>query len=191
MLESGDQVIEILWNKSGNKGERKPRGSSLLPPCYTFTDSVVDIDKKTAADGSALPRYIHFTLEKTNKEMHDALSGLTRTLNIQNRDLGTAGTKDKRAITTQRVSMARGNKTIEDVWKAARGAAGGGGRGRGSRGRGGAGRGGYQGAGGSDRGVRIGDMEYSDSGLELGQLKGNKFVITLRYVPTPIIYHIR
>jgi tRNA pseudouridine13 synthase len=31
-----------------------------------------------------------------------------------------------------------------------------------------------------DRGTRIGDLEYSGKYLELGMLKGNHFVITLR-----------
>lgn len=132
--------------------------------------------EKVAAQGGPLPPYIHFTLQKTNKEMHDALSGLCRTLHLQSRDLGTAGTKDKRAVTVQRVTMKRGNKTIEDVWRAAKGG-GGGGRGRG-RGRGG---GGW--SNGPDRGVRIGDVEYGQGMLDLGMLKGNKFVVTLRYVP--------
>lgn len=129
-------------------------------------------ERQNRNDTKDLPRYIHFTLQKTNKEMHDALSGLTRTLHLQGRDLGTAGTKDKRAVTVQRVSMKRGNKTIEDVWRAAKGG-GGGGRGRGR------GRGGYS-AGGGERGVRIGDLEYKDYGFDLGMLKGNKFVVTLR-----------
>lgn len=72
--------------------------------------------------------------------------------------------------------------TVEDVWKVARNGAGGGGRG----GRGGArgGRGGARGGGGGggfvDRNIRIGDVEYGEFGFELGMLKGNKFVVTLR-----------
>lgn len=66
---------------------------------------------------------------------------------------------------------------IEDVWRASRG---GGGGGRGGRGRG---RGGFGGGwNGPDRGVRIGDVEYASEMLELGMLKGNKFVVTLRSV---------
>jgi tRNA pseudouridine13 synthase len=82
--------------------------------------------------------------------------------------LSVAGTKDKRGVTVQRVSLRRGNKTVEDVWKSAnqsnrrpmeeilsqRG----------------------------DRGVRIADLNYRKAGLELGMLKGNAFIITLRYV---------
>lgn len=33
-----------------------------------------------------------------------------------------------------------------------------------------------------ERGVRIGGLEYASSFLELGMLKGNAFVITLRFV---------
>lgn len=77
-------------------------------------------------------------------------------------------------MTVQRVSIKRGTKTIEEVYRASRG--GGGGRG----GRGGRGRGGYGGAQG-ERGVVLGDFCYADHGFELGMLKGNKFVITLRY----------
>ena len=86
-------------------------------------------------------------------------------------------------MTTQRVSIKRGTKTIEEVWRASRNSSGGGRGGRGGRGRGG-GRGG--GAAGAERGVVIGDLSYEDYGFELGMLKGNKFVITLRFVPSTL-----
>lgn len=85
------------------------------------------------------------------------------------KELAVAGTKDKRGVTTQRVSLKRAKRTLEDVWKAVnnvptrrsvadaitvRG----------------------------ERGVRIGDLVYRKSPLDLGHLKGNAFVITLRYV---------
>ncbi|GAA5911479.1 hypothetical protein JCM8208_006851, partial [Rhodotorula glutinis] len=51
------------------------------------------------------------------------------------------------------------------------------------------GRGGAWGGGGGfiDRNIRIGDVGYGDSALELGQLAGNKFVVTLRDVKTPSV----
>ncbi|KAL8279139.1 hypothetical protein RQP46_008395 [Phenoliferia psychrophenolica] len=158
LTPGGEQVIDVTWAVGGGK---KPRQSKA----------------EKAASGGNLPPYIHFTLQKTNKEMHDALSGLCRTLNIQNRDIGTSGTKDKRAVTVQRVSIKRGGRTIEEVWKAANPNQGGRGRGRGR-----GGRGGWSSNGGTDRGVTIGDLAYSPSYLELGKLKGNKFVVTLRDV---------
>lgn len=113
------------------------------------------------------PPYIHFTLQKTNRDTQDALGHLSRNLHVNIKDLSVAGTKDKRGVTVQRVSLNRHNKTVEEVWKLAN-----------SLGprrkledvmtqRG-------------ERGIRISDLNYRKAGLELGMLKGNAFVITLR-----------
>ena len=83
------------------------------------------------------------------------------------KDLSVAGTKDKRGVTVQRVSVKRNNKTVEDIWRLGNGI-------NGSRNaqtalsqRG-------------ERGIRIADLCYRKAGLELGMLKGNAFIITLR-----------
>ncbi|EIW82095.1 tRNA pseudouridine synthase D [Coniophora puteana RWD-64-598 SS2] len=114
------------------------------------------------------PPYIHFTLQKTNRDTQDALAYISRTIHCNVKDLSVAGTKDKRGVTVQRVSLRRGNRSVEDIWKAAHQL------GRRSmeevlsqRG---------------ERGVRIADLNYRKAGLELGMLKGNAFVITLRGV---------
>lgn len=115
------------------------------------------------------PPYIHFTLQKTNRDTQDALGHLSRLLHVSIKDLSVAGTKDKRGVTVQRVSLKRNNKTVEDVWRLANGID--------NRKpaqevltkRG-------------DRGVRIADLNYRKASLELGMLKGNAFVITLRSV---------
>lgn len=91
-------------------------------------------------------------------------------LHVNVKDLSVAGTKDKRAVTTQRVSFKRGHKTVEETWSLANGL-------KGSRKsekdvltqR-------------ADRGIRIGDFNYRKAALELGMLKGNGFLITLRWV---------
>ena len=115
------------------------------------------------------PPYIHFTLQKTNRDTQDALGHLSRLLHVNIKDLAVAGTKDKRGVTVQRVSLDRHNKTVEDVWKVLNGL--------GPRKsidevmlqRG-------------ERGIRAADFNYRKSSLELGMLKGNAFVITLRQV---------
>ena len=82
------------------------------------------------------------------------------------KDLSVAGTKDKRGVTVQRVSLKRGNKTVEDIWRLANGL-----NNRRSekdiltrRG---------------ERGVWAADFNYRKGSLELGMSKGNSFVITL------------
>jgi tRNA pseudouridine13 synthase len=95
------------------------------------------------------------------------LQHLARTLHIPVKDLSTAGTKDKRGVTVQRVSLWRGSKTVEDVWKLANGVPTRHSADDAIRVRG-------------ERGVRIANLTYRRASLELGMLKGNAFVITLR-----------
>ncbi|GAA5980746.1 hypothetical protein JCM10908_001762 [Rhodotorula pacifica] len=173
-------AIEVSWAQTATGGRNRKRGGASTRG-----------ERGDRPDFATLPSYIHFTLHKTNKESHDAMSILSRYFNLPHnaasRDLGAAGTKDKRAVTVQRISLRRGKTmTVEDVWRAARTgtiARGGGGGGRGGRG---GGRGGG-GGGWVDRMMRIGDVEYADKALELGMLKGNRFMITLRDVETPSI----
>ena len=113
------------------------------------------------------PPYIHFTMQKTNRDTQDALSHLSRMLRVSAKDLSVAGTKDKRAVTTQRVSLKRNGKSVEDVWDLANGQ-----KGRRTLQEALSQRG--------ERGVRIADLNYRKASLELGMLKGNVFVITLR-----------
>ncbi|KDQ29347.1 hypothetical protein PLEOSDRAFT_1064122 [Pleurotus ostreatus PC15] len=116
------------------------------------------------------PPYIHFSMQKTNRDTQDALGYLARTLHVNIRDLAVAGTKDKRGVTVQRVSLKRNNKTVEDVFKLANGISGRKPVEEALKKRG-------------DRGVRITDFNYRKASLELGMLKGNAFVITLRSAP--------
>lgn len=118
--------------------------------------------------GNPFP-YIHFTMQKTNRDTQDALSYLSRLLHVPVKDLSVSGTKDKRGVTVQRVSFKRNGKTIQDVWKTLNRVTG-----RLTAYQANAERG--------ERGIRIGDLTYRKGFLELGMLKGNEFVITLRYV---------
>lgn len=94
--------------------------------------------------------YVHFTLYKENKDTMEAISWLTKQLKVNAKNFQFAGTKDRRAITTQKCSafrveadrLAAQNRTL--------------------------------------RGSTIGDFEYRPQGLELGELMGNEFLITLR-----------
>ncbi|MCJ1475559.1 hypothetical protein MMC13_004222 [Lambiella insularis] len=94
--------------------------------------------------------YLHFSLYKENKDTMEVVSFLSRQLQVKPQSFQFAGTKDRRAVTVQRVSVYR---VYADRMIA---------------------------VGRSLRGAKIGNFEYQPKGLELGELTGNEFVITLR-----------
>ncbi|XP_027933602.1 multisubstrate pseudouridine synthase 7 [Vigna unguiculata] len=95
-------------------------------------------------------KFLRFHIYKENKDTHEALGVIGSMLGIQPKSFGFAGTKDKRAVTTQRVTvykqrasrLASLNKRLF--------------------------------------GIKLGDFCYVKEGLCLGQLMGNRFTITLR-----------
>ncbi|TIA88213.1 hypothetical protein E3P99_02743 [Wallemia hederae] len=122
--------------------------------------------------------YIHFTLQKSNRDSSDTMNHLSRMLKIKDKLINVAGTKDKRGITTQRVCIKRGGLTLQDVWKRVNNA--GTAKEKESKKcrrtieealleRG-------------ERGCRIGDLSYQSKNFDLGSLNGNRFGIILRDV---------
>ncbi|KAA1067621.1 hypothetical protein PGT21_011657 [Puccinia graminis f. sp. tritici] len=147
-LDGETSAIEISWARPGKNSERRPKPVDHNPP------------------------YVHFTLQKTNRETQDALSIISRNLHCHvSRDLAISGTKDKRSVSCQRVSLKRGKRTVGDVWETLnnirrnqkfgkpitftqRG----------------------------DKGIRVGDFTYESAPLKLGELNGNRFTVVLRDV---------
>ena len=101
--------------------------------------------------------YLHFSLCKENKDTMEAISWLVKQLNMRATAFQFAGTKDRRGVTTQRVSVYRvfAERMV--------------------------------GAGRSLKSAKIGNFEYQPHPLRLGELKGNEFTITLRdcYIDYP------
>eukprot|EP01018_Ginkgo_biloba_P022079 Gb_26326 [translate_table: standard] len=97
-------------------------------------------------------KFLRFHLCKENKDTQEVLMVIGRMLGVQPRSFGIAGTKDKRAVTTQQVTvfkqhasrLAALNKRLY--------------------------------------GIKVGNFCYVKEGLVLGQLSGNRFTITLRGV---------
>lgn len=109
-----------------NRGAREPRG-----------------DKPTG-------EYLHFTLYKDNRDTMDAVNQIARVLRIKPQSIGYAGTKDRRASTTQRCSLRHVHQRAlagcsSKLW-----------------------------------GIETGDYEYRDEPIHLGQLLGNEFVIVMK-----------
>lgn len=94
--------------------------------------------------------FLHFTVYKENKDTMETVSFIARQLKMNPKNFQFAGTKDRRGVTVQRASALRVH--AERLARLNR----------------------------SLRSATLGDFEYRPQGLELGDLNGNEFVITLR-----------
>ncbi|KAI5296054.1 hypothetical protein KEM52_005867 [Ascosphaera acerosa] len=94
--------------------------------------------------------YLHFTLYKENKDTMEVISFLARQMKMNPKSFQFAGTKDRRGVTAQRACVYR---VHADRLAAVNKTL---------------------------RSAVVGDFEYKPHGLELGDLSGNEFVITLR-----------
>ncbi|CAH7667501.1 hypothetical protein PPACK8108_LOCUS1901 [Phakopsora pachyrhizi] len=90
-IEVNQPAIEITWACPGKNTVRKLMiGFSKIYSCKTKNLNSKPVDSK--------PPFIHFTLQKTNRETQHALSILYRQLHCNvSKDLGICGTKDKRS----------------------------------------------------------------------------------------------
>lgn len=99
--------------------------------------------------------YLHFTLYKENKDTMEVLFFMASALKTKVSNFQFAGTKDRRGVTVQRISICRVKKEqIIGLTKTA-------------------------------KGWRVGGFEYKKHGLELGELNGNEFLLTLRDCHAP------
>jgi tRNA pseudouridine13 synthase len=99
--------------------------------------------------------YLHFTIYKENKDTMEVISFIARSLKMNAKAFQFAGTKDRRGATAQRACALRVHAD-----RLAR-------------------------LNPTLRNARIGDFEYRKHGLELGDLQGNEFLITLRDTEIP------
>ncbi|KAJ5642448.1 hypothetical protein N7490_006448 [Penicillium lividum] len=100
-------------------------------------------------------QYLHFTIYKENKDTMEVISFLSRQMKINPKLFQFAGTKDRRGVTAQRACVVRVHAHRLAKMNA------------------------------TLRNARLGDFEYRKQGLELGDLHGNEFVITLRDCQVP------
>lgn len=108
-------------------------------------------DGRDAWAGGAA-RYVRFSLYKENMDTQNALGALARALHCGPKIFAVAGTKDKRAVTVQRVTAFRMDPAR------------------------------LAGLNSRLRGLRCGDFEFVSEQLRLGDLRGNRFDIVLRGV---------
>ncbi|KDP23645.1 hypothetical protein JCGZ_23478 [Jatropha curcas] len=144
--DASSKCIRIRLNSGGHKNggrnskKRKERGDKPF-------------DSRGSDDWPEhLGKFLRFHLYKENKDTQEAMSLIGKMLGLQPRSFGFAGTKDKRAISTQRVTVFKQHASrlaaLNDRLI----------------------------------GIKVGDFCHVKEGLLLGQLLGNRFTVTLRGV---------
>ncbi|KAG5464422.1 hypothetical protein LSCM1_00608 [Leishmania martiniquensis] len=133
-------------------------------------EGVVNVVKANAADrreerrrsraARPAPKYHHFTLYKENTDSNQALRMLAHHLKLSSRQLQFCGTKDKRAVTLQRVAVRE--TTVERLTTIN------------SR------------TFGAHHVLKVGGFTVEDRGLRLGDARGNHFRIALRVFPATL-----
>ncbi|GMI79207.1 hypothetical protein like AT3G04820 [Hibiscus trionum] len=142
--DSSSKCIRVRLNSGNNKrggnSNKRKRG-----------------DKPYDSRGSShwpehLGKFLRFHLFKENKDTQEALGLIGKMLGIQTRSFGFAGTKDKRSVSTQRVTVFKQHASRLAALNERL------------------------------IGIKVGDFCYVKEDLLLGQLLGNRFTITLRGV---------
>lgn len=96
--------------------------------------------------------FVHFTLYKENKDTMDAVNIICKLLRMPPKNMRYAGTKDRRGVTCQRMSITKlGVDRINALNRTL-------------------------------KGMTIGGFKYEDKSLNLGDLNGNEFIIVIRDV---------
>ncbi|CAM6094776.1 unnamed protein product [Calypogeia fissa] len=129
----------------GRNSKRRKRGQS--------GDNDVPFDSRGKDDRMLqTQKFLLFHLFKENKNTQDALMVISRMLGVQPKSFGFAGTKDKRAVTTQQVTVFK-----QPAAKLAS-------------------------LNSRLFGIKVGNFSYVEKSLGLGELSGNQFTITLRNI---------
>lgn len=121
-------------------------------------------EKRDAGKGRAKGRlgwdelggeYLHFSLYKENKDTMEIIYYMASQMKMHTKNFAFAGTKDRRAVSVQRISAHRVQADrLAHIGR-------------------------------NLRGARLGNFKYEKTPLTLGQLQGNEFVITLRDCHVP------
>lgn len=104
------------------------------------------------ADHNLGPRknFLHFVAYKENKETMEVASIIAKLLRVPVKKIQYAGTKDRRGVTCQRMSIE--GMPVERVTMLNK----------------------------ALRGCKLGCFSYADEGIKLGDLKGNEFIVTIK-----------
>lgn len=145
-----DEGIKISAMPKGNNSWHGREGTVVEPQAKSRRGQKTNQPKGKLGWQELGGEYLHFNLYKENRDTMEAASFLSRGLKINTRDFSYAGTKDRRAVTVQRVSVFR--QHAKDLAR----------------------QNSFFNQG------RLGDFKYEKFPLKLGELNGNLFTIALR-----------
>ncbi|KAL4579614.1 hypothetical protein LXL04_015768 [Taraxacum kok-saghyz] len=146
--DSSSKCIRVRLNSGGNN--ERGRGSNFKK--RKGRDETPYDSRGSDHWPEHLGKFLRFHLCKENKDTQEALGVIGKMLGVQPRAFGFSGTKDKRAVTTQRITVFKQRASkVASLNKRL-------------------------------YGMKVGNFCYVDEGLLLGQLHGNRFTITLRGV---------
>lgn len=118
-------------------------------------DSQNDFHKKRKILPNLEKKFLYFSMQKKNMEILQAVNFIGRALKRSSKSLSYAGNKDKRGITTQLISCY--NTLPEEILSLTKKHF-------------------------WDRRIFVDNFFYANTGLKLGQLKGNQFCVILRFI---------
>ncbi len=136
-IETGVETYKSTEEGIGGRIKRIPED---------FVVNEIPLGAQISEDGE----HTHFTLKKTNWDTLRAIKQISSVLGVSQNRFGFAGTKDKKAVTTQRVSAWK--VPIEKLQSL------------------------------RIKDIELSDFSYSDVRINLGNLKGNRFTITIRNI---------
>ena len=133
------QLISSTW---------KAVESRTMPDGCSISISKATRSSRVRSDGR---RFCHFVLHKTQKDTMSAVALLAKFMHLKTDRFAYAGIKDRRAVTTQWVSVdVEANQLMGLKPRLL--------------------------------GMRLGNFRYADTPLNLGDLSGNRFTITIRSI---------
>jgi hypothetical protein len=111
--------VRIHLNKKWKKGLEGPKKGDKRGNKRNNEDQRGGLDKRQKTDDAPMdnrganawpkerPKHLRFTLFKENKDSHEAMGLVGKMLGVLPRAFGYAGTKDKRGVTVQHVTLHR------------------------------------------------------------------------------------
>jgi tRNA pseudouridine13 synthase len=153
VTEDGASSSIVVRTLGGGNGRKRRRGERSDRPMKRSSTSGQERQRQPWP--STLPPYVKFVIYKENMDSNTAQERIRHCAQVPRGSIGVAGTKDRRAATSQWATVRM--RTAHDIVQINREAP------RGGR-------------------IIVGNFSYVNDALDLGDLMGNRFSITLRNV---------